>query len=64
MSNQLLTYTKEEGILSTIPLERSGTSSDISAAAIWLISRGGSFVTGQIIAIDGGSVINIKPAKL
>jgi len=36
------------------PLSRIGRLDDIAGAAIFLASRAGSFVTGSVIAIDGG----------
>jgi len=40
-----------------IPLHRWGEEDDISGVAIMLASRAGGFVTGQIIAIDGGTTL-------
>jgi NAD(P)-dependent dehydrogenase (short-subunit alcohol dehydrogenase family) len=37
-----------------IPLRRLGTSDDMAAAAIYLASDAGSWVTGQIITVAGG----------
>ena len=39
------------------PLRRVGSVDDIAAAALFLASPGGSFITGQQIAIDGGTSI-------
>jgi NAD(P)-dependent dehydrogenase (short-subunit alcohol dehydrogenase family) len=36
------------------PLGRVGTSADIAAAAKLLLSDEGSWITGQILHIDGG----------
>lgn len=33
---------------------RIGRPEDLDAAVVWLLSEGGRFVTGQVIAIDGG----------
>jgi NAD(P)-dependent dehydrogenase (short-subunit alcohol dehydrogenase family) len=38
------------------PLERWGTPEDVAAAATWLVSPAASFVTGQIIRVNGGAV--------
>jgi NAD(P)-dependent dehydrogenase (short-subunit alcohol dehydrogenase family) len=39
---------------SRIPMKRLGTPDDIAAAAIYLASDAGSWVTGQIITVAGG----------
>lgn len=36
------------------PLRRVGTAADISAAATYLLSSDSSWVTGQVIGVDGG----------
>ena len=53
-------------ISDTIPLGRMGTEEDMGGAAIYLSSRAGSFCTGHILAVDGGSVgcINIPLSNL
>jgi gluconate 5-dehydrogenase len=42
------------GIVSRIPLGRVGETRDLAGPAIFLCSDAASFVTGQILAIDGG----------
>ena len=44
----------EEGIAALSPLGRIGGADDIGAAAIYLASRGGSWLTGVLLPIDGG----------
>jgi NAD(P)-dependent dehydrogenase (short-subunit alcohol dehydrogenase family) len=39
------------------PLRRMGTVEEIAGTVVWLASPAGAFVTGQTIAIDGGTVI-------
>jgi 3-oxoacyl-[acyl-carrier protein] reductase len=41
-------------MLEYIPLKRLGTPEDIAAPALMLASEGASYITGQIIAVDGG----------
>jgi NAD(P)-dependent dehydrogenase (short-subunit alcohol dehydrogenase family) len=41
-------------IVSMHPLGRIGQPADISGAVLWLASSASAFVTGQVIAIDGG----------
>ena len=42
------------GIVNRIPLRRIGELSDLTGPAIFLVSDAASFVTGQVLGIDGG----------
>lgn len=42
------------GLISTVPLRRSGKSEEIAQAVVFLSSDKASFVTGHILAADGG----------
>jgi gluconate 5-dehydrogenase len=44
----------KSGIVNRIPLRRVGTTDDLVGAAIFLCSDASSFITGQILGIDGG----------
>ena len=39
------------------PLRRIGEPDDIAGAAVFLASRAGAFVTGQVIVVDGGATM-------
>jgi 3-oxoacyl-[acyl-carrier protein] reductase len=40
-----------------IPLERLGKTSDIASAVVFLASDNASYITGQVLVIDGGMVM-------
>ena len=41
-------------ILERIPLARSGSVEDVAAAVSFLCSEGASYITGQVLVVDGG----------
>ncbi len=45
-----------EKIARSIPVGRTGTPLDVAAACVWLASPEASWVTGQTIQINGGSI--------
>jgi 3-oxoacyl-[acyl-carrier protein] reductase len=46
-----------ERLLETIPLKRAGTPEDVAEAALFLASDGASYITGQVLPVDGGMFI-------
>ena len=44
----------KEAVLKQIPLDRLGQPDDIAEAAMYLAGPGGRYVTGQVLAVDGG----------
>lgn len=46
-------------VTQTCPLGRWGTPADLAGAVVFLASPAGSFITGQIIYIDGGWLAKI-----
>jgi 3-oxoacyl-[acyl-carrier protein] reductase len=50
----LATEEKREASAKRHPMGRIGTANDAAAAALWLLSDDASWVTGQIIGVDGG----------
>ena len=48
---------RAEKVGSRVPLGRIGAPSDIAGATLFLCSKGGSYVTGAIIPLDGGQAV-------
>ena len=48
----------EKIIKAIVPLQRAGTANDVAKAAVFLSSKNSSYITGQILIIDGGLGIN------
>jgi 3-oxoacyl-[acyl-carrier protein] reductase len=44
-------------IAQRIPLNRFGTAEDIAQAALFLAGPGAAYITGQVLAVDGGMVM-------
>ncbi|MBJ19176.1 MAG: SDR family oxidoreductase [bacterium] len=44
----------EETVNKQVPMQRFGEPGDIEAAILYLVSRGGSYVTGAVLPVDGG----------
>jgi NAD(P)-dependent dehydrogenase (short-subunit alcohol dehydrogenase family) len=40
--------------LSTVPLQRAGKEEDMAATVLFLTSRGGAYLNGQVLLTDGG----------
>lgn len=49
--------TAKEEMLKAIPMERMGTGREIAEAVLWLASPASSYVTGQILAVNGGMYV-------
>ncbi|MBM4250846.1 MAG: SDR family oxidoreductase [Deltaproteobacteria bacterium] len=51
----------DKKIASEVPLRRLGTIEDIAHAAVFLASGAASYITGEILVVDGGAWL-VKPA--
>lgn len=55
--NQNLAIEDVSAIIDETPMGRIGTTNDIASAAMFLTSEGASYITGQVLGINGGFVI-------
>lgn len=53
----VLTDMQKEGILKKIPMGRMGSPQEIANAALFLASPLSSYITGQVLTVDGGMVM-------
>ncbi|ORX40255.1 hypothetical protein BD324DRAFT_269851 [Kockovaella imperatae] len=53
----------ETELSESLPMKRIGRAEDVAAACLWLSSKGGEWVTGTVIPIEGGGLVS-PDAKL
>jgi 3-oxoacyl-[acyl-carrier protein] reductase len=44
----------KEAVVSAIPMGRTGSPEDVAGAVLFLLSEHSAYVTGQVLAVDGG----------
>lgn len=54
---EAMTDLAKESVISRIPLQRVGATADIAQAAAFLASEKASYITGQVLSVDGGMCI-------
>jgi 3-oxoacyl-[acyl-carrier protein] reductase len=57
MTRDDLLGARRESILQTIPLARAGTADEIAGAVLYLASELSTFVTGEVLNVNGGAVL-------
>jgi 3-oxoacyl-[acyl-carrier protein] reductase len=50
-----------KALAATVPLRRFGTPSEMAAAVAFLASDESSYITGQILNVDGGMTVQLEP---
>ena len=53
----ILKENEKEKISKTIPLKRMGTAKDVANVVKFLVSEDSSYITGQVIQVDGGMLM-------
>ncbi len=53
-----LTEGQEQAVLKTVPLGRAATPEEIAPAVVFLASEEAGYITGSVLAIDGGLVMH------
>jgi NAD(P)-dependent dehydrogenase (short-subunit alcohol dehydrogenase family) len=43
-----------DSFINTLPMARVGKAEEVASAVMWFASKGSSYTTGQVVAIDGG----------
>lgn len=49
---------KRRSVVESIPLKRMGTAGDVAEAALFLVSEGAAFITGETLNVNGGYLMD------
>lgn len=54
----------ESSVMEGIPLKRAGKAKDHASAAIYLASDDSSWITGQVLTVDGGQSLSFRDKRI
>jgi 7-alpha-hydroxysteroid dehydrogenase len=54
----------EKGMIDATPLARLGEPEDIALAVLYLASPASAWITGQVLAVDGGAPTSVWPLRI
>jgi 3-oxoacyl-[acyl-carrier protein] reductase len=49
---------KRKAVIESIPLKRMGSADEVAEAALFLASPGASFITGEVLNLNGGYLMD------
>ena len=52
-----------KNLAASVPLQRFGTTDEIAAASAFLVSEEASYITGQVLYVDGGMTAQLSPLE-
>jgi NAD(P)-dependent dehydrogenase (short-subunit alcohol dehydrogenase family) len=56
MSKYLIEH-RREAVMNTVPMGRLGEPDEIKGVVVFLASAAADYITGQILAVDGGALM-------